>query len=48
VRPLDLLRLWHERIEVWMLAEAGIEAPKAEPAKGALRALNVRSSNGIL
>lgn len=27
VRPLDLLRLWHERIEAWMLAEAGIERP---------------------
>lgn len=29
VRPLDLLRLWHERIEVWMLTEAGIEAPQS-------------------
>ena len=29
VRPLDLLRLWHERIEVWILTEAGIEAQKA-------------------
>lgn len=35
-RPLDLLRLWHQRIEAWMLAEAGIEfdpeqaAPKPE------------------
>lgn len=25
VRPLDLLRMWHERIEAWILAEAGIE-----------------------
>jgi len=24
VRPLDLLRLWHERIEGWILAQAGI------------------------
>lgn len=25
VRPLDLLRLWHDRIEGWILSEAGIE-----------------------
>lgn len=24
-RPLDLLRVWHEKIEVWILAQAGIE-----------------------
>jgi integrase len=24
-RPIDLLRLWHTRIEQWMLAEAGVE-----------------------
>jgi integrase len=24
-RPLDLLRLWHCRIEAWMLEQAGIE-----------------------
>lgn len=30
VRPLDLLRLWHDRIEAWILTEAGIEQPKAE------------------
>ena len=34
VRPLDLLRLWHQRIEDWILTEAGIEAPKAEDAEG--------------
>lgn len=30
-RPLDLLRVWHEKIETWILVEAGIvvrEAPK--------------------
>jgi integrase len=32
VRPLDLLRLWHQRIEAWILAEAGIEVPKDEQA----------------
>lgn len=36
VRPLDLLRMWHERIETWILNEAGIEQPTAEQA-GALR-----------
>ena len=31
VRPLDLLRMWHERIEVWMLGQAGIEfKPKVD------------------
>jgi integrase len=24
-RPLDLLRMWHDKIETWMLKEAGIE-----------------------
>lgn len=24
-RPLDLLRMWHTRIEIWMLEQAGIE-----------------------
>jgi integrase len=34
VRPLDLLRLHHERIEAWMLEQAGIEfQPQAEPGK---------------
>lgn len=26
-RPLDLLRVWHERIEAWFLHEVGINAP---------------------
>jgi integrase len=26
-RPLDLLRMWHTKIESWILAQAGIEAP---------------------
>lgn len=34
VRPLDLLRMWHDRIEAWILTEAGIEQPKAEKADG--------------
>ncbi len=27
-RPIDLLRMWHEKIEVWILEQAGIELPK--------------------
>jgi len=32
-RPLDLLRMWHTKIEGWMLEQAGIEQPKTEAAK---------------
>lgn len=32
-RPLDLLRMWHTRIEAWVMEEAGIPQPKEE-AKG--------------
>jgi integrase len=39
VRPLDLLRLWHQRIEAWILGEAGIAVPAAEGAAPALRAV---------
>lgn len=28
VRPLDLLRMWHTKIEGWVLEQAGIEQPK--------------------
>ena len=39
VRPLDLLRVHHERIEAWILEQAGIVFDaKAEPGK--LRAVN--------
>lgn len=31
-RPLDLLRMWHDKIEVWMLEQAGIEFVPAAPA----------------
>ncbi len=27
VRPLDLLRMWHTKIESWILEQAGIEQP---------------------
>lgn len=29
VRPLDLLRMWHTRIEAWILEQAGIDQPIA-------------------
>jgi integrase len=41
-RPLDLLRVWHEKIEKWILAAAGIE-DDAEPVAGA-RELRVVAS----
>ena len=38
-RPLDLLRMWHDKIEGWMLEQAGIQFD-AEQAKPGLRAVN--------
>jgi integrase len=35
-RPLDLLRMWHDKIEAWKLSEAGIEFM---PAKQGPRAV---------
>ncbi|MDV2116475.1 tyrosine-type recombinase/integrase [Alcaligenes faecalis] len=32
-RPLDLLRMWHTKIEGWMLEQAGMAQPKTEAAK---------------
>jgi integrase len=37
VRPLDLLRLHHERIEVWILEQAGVEFLADTPSSGRLR-----------
>lgn len=31
-RPLDMLRMWHDKIEFWMLAQAGIEPTQATTA----------------
>ncbi|ARL61168.1 tyrosine-type recombinase/integrase [Burkholderia pseudomallei] len=31
-RPLDLLRMWHDKIEAWMLAQAGIEFSSIQTA----------------
>lgn len=33
VRPIDLLRQWHTRIEAWVLAQAGIEPAEQTPGK---------------
>lgn len=38
-RPLDLLRVWHTKIEAWILEQAGIEQPHQEEAVPALRAV---------
>lgn len=37
-RPLDLLRMWHVKIEGWILEQAGIEQP-GEGAATVLRAI---------
>jgi integrase len=34
VRPLDLLRMWHSKIEAWILNEAGIEQPDEDRGHG--------------
>jgi integrase len=41
VRPLDLLRVHHERIEAWVLEQAGVPvpAPDQRAGKGGLRAV---------
>ena len=36
MRPLDLLRLHHERIEAWILEQAGVQFD-AKAVPGALR-----------
>ncbi len=37
VRPIDLLRQWHTKIEAWILEQAGIEQPTEEHAEQSLR-----------
>ena len=36
-RPLDLLRMWHDKIEGWMLSQAGIDFKPAEQSKPTLK-----------
>ena len=38
-RPLDLLRLHHERIEAWMLEQAGIEFTPPKEGESHLRSV---------
>lgn len=38
-RPLDLLRMWHTRVESWILEQAGIEQPSASEEPARLRAV---------
>jgi integrase len=45
-RPLDLLRMWHERVEAWILNEAGIPQPVEETEK--LRLVAGHSKKAIL
>ncbi len=33
-RPLDLLRMWHTKIEGWILEQAGIEQPEQDAKPG--------------
>ncbi len=40
VRPLDLLRMWHERIEAWILEQAGIQFKPKPEQRPALRVLS--------
>ncbi len=46
-RPLDLLRMWHVKIEAWILEQAGIES-EAKAAPGALRVVTGNSKKAIL
>jgi integrase len=45
VRPLDLLRMWHERIEAWILTEAGIPVPKVEPKAKPLQLVTSKAAS---
>lgn len=39
VRPIDLLRVWHDKIEAWILEQAGVEFERSSEPRG-LRAVN--------
>ena len=47
VRPLDLLRVHHERIEAWILEQAGVQFD-AKAAPGALRVVSTHSKKSIM
>lgn len=44
VRPLDLLRMWHERIEAWMLDQAGIKFEQKVVEKPALQVVTTHKA----
>ena len=44
VRPLDLLRMWHERIEAWMLDQAGIDFKPKVDEKPALQVVTAHKA----
>jgi integrase len=48
VRPLDLLRVHHERIEAWILEQAGVLFDAKAVAPGALRVVPTHSKKSIL
>lgn len=39
-RPLDLLRMWHTKIEGWILEQAGIQQPKTDEVTPSLRVVS--------
>ena len=41
-RPLDLLRMWHQKAEAWMLEQAGLPVPSASEEPGVLRVVASR------
>lgn len=40
-RPLDLLRMWHVKIEAWILEQAGIE----QPGEGEIQGIRIVSGH---
>ena len=45
-RPLDLLRMWHVKIEEWILEQAGMELPNEEEQVSALRIVK-KAAGGV-
>lgn len=39
-RPLDMLKMWHEKIEAWILEQAGIKTPEQSGIITVIRAVN--------
>lgn len=37
IRPIDLLRMWHTKLEAWMLEQAGIEFRQERPGLRAVK-----------